>query len=172
MKLSSVISYILAGAATSAALPTENAVRSVADLVTSKMTWTGQVKPGEAAVSITGTAGEIYHRIVAINPNYDNELGLNSTDSSTMQRRDLAHIGKRATTSSDWTCNYGTDVAVEPIGDGVRYLYSIGTGSCSAPAGSPGAGGCTAASCNSGAGIWLCNDANHQVDIPCTLIAE
>ncbi|KAI1454777.1 hypothetical protein F4805DRAFT_303469 [Annulohypoxylon moriforme] len=171
MKLLSTISCLLVGVTISAAFPAENSARAITDLVTSKITWTGQVRPGEAVLSITGTAQEIYKQIIEINPNYDNELGLNSNQ-STIARRGLEPIQKRATTSDDWTCTYGNDVNAESIGEGVRYLYSIANADCSAPPGSPGAGGCSVSSCNSGAGIFLCNDSSNTAHIPCTLIAD
>ncbi|KAI1371198.1 hypothetical protein F4677DRAFT_317032 [Hypoxylon crocopeplum] len=171
MKLSSIFVSFLVGAIPAATFPTENSAQAVSDLVTSKITWTGQVKPREAAVSITGTAEDIYKQIVEMNPNYDNELGLNSSHSA-MRRRDVELIEKRASTSSDWTCTYGNDVNAESIGAGVRYLYSIANADCAAPPGSPGAGGCSVSSCNSGAGIFLCNDSSNEVHIPCTIIAD
>lgn len=74
--------------------------------------------------------------------------------------------------SQDYTCDYGNDVIAERVGDGVRYLYSIANGDCSAPPGSPGNGGCTTTTCNSGAGIFLCNDSSNTINIHCSLIAE
>ncbi|KAI1444282.1 hypothetical protein F5Y02DRAFT_390311 [Annulohypoxylon stygium] len=171
MMLLSTITYLLVGTAAAAAFPAENSVRAVSDLVISKITWTGQVRRGEAALSITGTAQEIYTRIIQLNPDYDNELGLNSNQSA-IASRSLEPIHKRATTSDDWTCSYGNDVNAESIGEGVRYLYSIANADCSAPPGSPGAGGCSVSSCNSGAGIFLCNDSSNTAHIPCTLIAD
>ncbi|KAI0105971.1 hypothetical protein F4814DRAFT_80240 [Daldinia grandis] len=170
MKVFPTIVCLLAGAVASVALPTEDSV-ATNDFAVSKITWTGQVKPGEPAVSITGTAEEIYTQITRINPNYDSELGLNSPH-STVKRRDLEPIRKRATTSNDWTCAYGNDVNAESIGAGVRYLYSIANGDCAAPPGSPGAGGCSVSSCNSGAGIFLCNDSSNQLHIPCSIVAD
>ncbi|KAI8957597.1 hypothetical protein F5Y11DRAFT_77192 [Daldinia sp. FL1419] len=169
MKVFSTLVCLLAGAVVSTALPAENSAGT--EFATSKITWTGQVKLGEPAVSITGTAEEIYKEITKINPNYDNELGLNSPH-STVKRRDLEPIKKRATTSNDWTCAYGNDVNAESIGAGVRYLYSIANGDCSAPPGSPGAGGCTVSSCNAGAGIFLCNDSGSELHNPCTIVAD
>lgn len=171
MKLISTSVYLLAGAITSAALPSENSGRAVSDLATSEITWTGHVRPGEATVSITGTAERIYKRIIEMNPNYDNELGLNSSN-STVKRRDLEPIVKRATTSDDWTCAYGNDVNAESIGAGIRYLYSIANGDCAAPPGSPGAGGCTVSSCNAGAGIFLCNDSSNELHTDCFIVAD
>ncbi|KAI0884916.1 uncharacterized protein GGS22DRAFT_200574 [Annulohypoxylon maeteangense] len=171
MKLHSTIAYLLVGVTTCTAFPAEDSARAIAGFVTPKITWTGQVKPGEDSVSITGTAQEIYKRIIEINPNYDNELGLNSNQ-STIATRGLEPIKKRATTSDDWTCAYGNDVNAESIGEGVRYLYRIVNADCSAPPGSPGAGGCSVSSCNSGAGIFLCNDSSNTAHIPCTIIAD
>ncbi|KAI1409890.1 hypothetical protein F5Y13DRAFT_169168 [Hypoxylon sp. FL1857] len=171
MKLFSIFAGLLVGAISSAALPSENTRRTVSDLVTSKITWTGQVRPGEPAISITGTAEEIYHQIIIMNPNYDNDLGLNSNN-STVRRRDLEPIAKRATTSDDWTCAYGNNVNAESIGAGVRYLYSIANGDCAAPPGKPGAGGCTVSSCNSGAGIFLCNDSSNELHTDCFIVAD
>ncbi|OTB19262.1 hypothetical protein K445DRAFT_314144 [Daldinia sp. EC12] len=159
---------LLAGAVASTVLPPENVGT---ELTTSKITWTGQVRRGEPAVSITGTAEEIYKEITRINPNYDDELGLNSPH-STVKRRDLEAIQKRATTSDDWTCAYGNDVNAESIGAGIRYLYSIANGDCAAPPGKPGAGGCSVSSCNSGAGIFLCNDSSKELHNPCTIVAD
>ncbi|KAI1804252.1 hypothetical protein F4811DRAFT_561962 [Daldinia bambusicola] len=169
MKVFSTLVCLLAGAVATSALPTDNT--SGTEFAISKITWTGQVKRGEPPVSITGTAEEIYKEITRINPNYDNELGLNSPD-STVKRRDLEPIQKRATTSNDWTCAYGNDVNAESVGVGVRYLYSIANGDCAAPPGKPGAGGCTVSSCNSGAGIFLCNDANHELHNSCSIVAD
>ncbi|KAI0384185.1 hypothetical protein F5Y04DRAFT_249196 [Hypomontagnella monticulosa] len=171
MKLSSIFTFIFAGAITSAALPAEDAGQTITNFVTSTITWTGQIIPGEAAVSITGTAEEIYKQIIGLNPNYDNELGLNSSN-STVKRRDFELIEKRAPTSNDWTCAYGNDVNAESIGAGVRYLYSIANGDCSAPPGKPGAGGCTVSSCNSGAGIFLCNDSSNTLHTACFIVAD
>ncbi|KAI1102027.1 hypothetical protein F4804DRAFT_334692 [Jackrogersella minutella] len=171
MKLFSALACFLVGVTTSTALPAENSDWSITNLGTSKITWKGQVKPGEATVSITGTAEEIYKQIIVINPNYEYELGIYS-NYSTVKIRDLEPIKKRATTSDDWTCDYGTNVNAESIGVGIRYLYSIANADCSAPPGVPGAGGCTASSCNSGAGIWLCNDSSNEANIPCTIIAD
>ncbi|KAI0839518.1 hypothetical protein F5Y06DRAFT_295545 [Hypoxylon sp. FL0890] len=171
MRLISIFACFLAGAITSAALPAENSRRAVRDLVTSKITWSGQVRRGEAAVSITGTAEEIYKRIIEINPYYDSELGLDSNNSS-VKRRDLELIAKRATTSDDWTCAYGNDVNAESIGAGIRYLYSIANGDCAAPPGKPGAGGCSVTSCSSGAGIFLCNDSSNELHTDCFIVAD
>ncbi|KAI1387616.1 uncharacterized protein F4822DRAFT_430363 [Hypoxylon trugodes] len=171
MKFYSFFAYLLVGATTSAALPADNSAREVTSLTASKLTWTGQVKRGEPAVSFTGTAEEIYNQIIEINPNYDSELGLDSADAK-VKRRDLKPIAKRATTSSDWTCAYGNNVNAESVGVGVRYLYSIANGDCSAPPGSPGNGGCTASSCNSGAGIFLCNDSSNTLHNACTIVAD
>lgn len=41
---------------------------------------------------------EIYKQIIGINPNYDDELGINSSH-SIFKRRDLDPLKKRATTS-------------------------------------------------------------------------
>ncbi|KAI1137504.1 hypothetical protein F5Y05DRAFT_71956 [Hypoxylon sp. FL0543] len=171
MKLLSTIACFFAAATISAALPSESAARNARDIVTSKITWTGQVRRGEAAMSITGTAEEIYKRIIALNPNYDDELGLNSSGSR-VKRRHLAPISKRATTSDDWTCAYGNDVDAESIGAGIRYLYSIANGDCAAPPGQPGAGGCTTTTCNSGAGIFLCNDSSNELHVDCFIVAD
>ncbi|KAI0853542.1 hypothetical protein F5Y00DRAFT_103735 [Daldinia vernicosa] len=167
MKVFPTFVYLLAGAVAAAALPAEKS----AVFGMSKITWTGQVKPGEPAVSITGTAEEIYKRITKINPNYDYELGLKSPN-STVTRRDLEPIKKRATTSSDFTCAYGNDVDAESIGVGIRYLYSIANADCAAPPGVPGDGGCSVSSCNDGAGIFLCNDASSELHNPCTIVAD
>ncbi|KAI1778446.1 hypothetical protein F4818DRAFT_406112 [Hypoxylon cercidicola] len=167
MKLFSTLACLLAGAITSAALPAEYSAQTII----STITWTGQVNPGGPLVSITGTAEEIYKEIIGINPNYDNELGLNSSRSA-VEKRDLEPIKKRATTSDDWTCAYGNDVNAESIGAGIRYLYSIANGDCSAPPGRPGDGGCTASSCNSGAGIFLCNDSSNTLHTPCSIVAD
>ncbi|KAI1763264.1 hypothetical protein GGR53DRAFT_521138 [Hypoxylon sp. FL1150] len=167
MKLFSVLACFLAGTTTSVALPTED----VAKTVFSPMTWTGQVNIGGPLVSIAGTAEEIYKEIVKINPNYDNELGINS-NSSTLAERGLEPLKKRATTSSDWTCAYGNDIIAESVGVGVRYLYSIANGACSAPPGSPGDGGCTTTTCNSGAGIFLCNDSSYTLTVTCSIVAD
>ncbi|KAI1395393.1 hypothetical protein F4819DRAFT_194498 [Hypoxylon fuscum] len=171
MKLSSIFACVLTAAVTSAALPTEDSTQKATKLATTKITWTGQVKHGEANVSITGTAEEIYNQIIVINPNYGNELGWNSHHSS-VKRRELELIEKRATTSNDWTCAYGNDVIAESVGVGIRYLYSIANGDCSAPPGSPGAGGCTVSSCNSGAGIFLCNDSSNELHTACLVVAD
>ncbi|KAI2782650.1 hypothetical protein F4815DRAFT_428893 [Daldinia loculata] len=170
MKVFPTFVCLLAGAVASAALPTESSA-GTNGFGASKITWTGQVKPGEPAVSITGTAEEIYTQITRINPNYDNELGLNSPH-STVKRRDLEPIKKRATTSDDWTCAYGNDVNAESIGVGVRYLYSIANGDCAAPPGSPGDGGCSVSSCNAGAGIFLCNDSSNELHNACSIVAD
>ncbi|KAI6090696.1 hypothetical protein F4821DRAFT_22572 [Hypoxylon rubiginosum] len=167
MKLVSVFACFLAGIATSAALPTEN----VAKTILSAMTWSGQVNVGGPSVSIAGTAEEIYKKIVGINPNYDNELGINSTYSA-LARRGLEPLNKRATTSSDYTCAYGNNIIAESVGVGVRYLYSIANGACSAPPGSPGNGGCTTTTCNSGAGIFLCNDSSNTLTTTCSIVAD
>ncbi|ERS97289.1 uncharacterized protein SPSK_02784 [Sporothrix schenckii 1099-18] len=74
--------------------------------------------------------------------------------------------------STDFTCAYGTLVDVAPIDAGIKQLYNTGTGSCSAPAGAPGAGGCTRLTCSDNASIWLCNDNDFAVSIPCELIAD
>ncbi|OTB09183.1 hypothetical protein M426DRAFT_316474 [Hypoxylon sp. CI-4A] len=170
MKLFTAFACLLTGAAFSTALPAENSARSSAELATSKMVWTGQVKPGEDAVSFTGTAEEIYKQIVKINPSYDYELGLHS-NSSTVQRRDLELLNKRATTSSDYTCAYGNNVNAESIGVGVRYLYSIANGDCASPAG-PAGSRCVASTCNGGAGIWLCNDKTTDLHNACSIVAD
>ncbi|KAI4858928.1 hypothetical protein F4820DRAFT_441326 [Hypoxylon rubiginosum] len=167
MKLSSIFTCILTGGITSAALPADNAAQTIL----SAITWTGQVNPGGPPVSITGTAEEIYKQIIGINPNYDDELGINSSH-SIFKRRDLDPLKKRATTSDDWTCAYGNDVIAESIGVGIRYLYSIANGDCSAPPGSPGNGGCTVSSCNSGAGIFLCNDSSNTLHTTCSIVAD
>ncbi|KAI0179462.1 hypothetical protein GGR52DRAFT_307653 [Hypoxylon sp. FL1284] len=166
MRLFFVFACLLGGAITSMALPAENAARSVL----SAMTWKGQVNLGGPLMSITGTAEEIYKQIISINPNYDSELGIDSGHSAV--KRGLEPIKKRATTSDDWTCDYGNDVIAESIGAGVRYLYSIANGDCSAPPGSPGNGGCTVSSCNSGAGIFLCNDSSNELHTTCSIVAD
>lgn len=74
--------------------------------------------------------------------------------------------------SSDYTCAYGVLVDVAPIDAGIKDLYNIGTGTCNAPAGAPGAGGCTRLTCSDNASIWLCNDNDFAVEIPCNLIAD
>lgn len=38
------------------AFPAENSLQMAADVVTSKVKWTGQVKPGEPNITIVGTA--------------------------------------------------------------------------------------------------------------------
>lgn len=58
------------------------------------------------------------------------------------------------------------------IAEGIKDLYAIGSGQCTASGGSVGNGGCTRVSCYSSAGIWLCNDASTSLSIDCRLVAE
>ncbi|KAH8649211.1 hypothetical protein BX600DRAFT_517592 [Xylariales sp. PMI_506] len=165
----SVFSGLLFAAACSAkAIPSaiENSY-AVRDL-----TWTGQVRAGEPAIKLTGTAQTIYRRILEINPNYDVEFGIRSEKGKAAQQ--ARSIAKRAIapTSDDYTCAYGTYVDVTPIAEGIQSLYAIGTGICTAPAGVPGDGGCTRLTCSSNAGIWLCNDDSVELETECGIAAD
>ncbi|KAH8901145.1 hypothetical protein GQ53DRAFT_740248 [Thozetella sp. PMI_491] len=166
----SIGAVILAAAVSVAALPAQDAAAT--DLLTSSpLKWTGQIHLDQAPVTLEGTAQEIYEKIISINPNYDEELGLESSN-ATLAARDLGLEKRRAPTSSDFTCGYGNYVGALPIGLGIQYLYKIGNADCVAPAGKPGAGGCSRVSCSDNSGIWLCNDQSFETHIPCTLIAD
>ncbi|RYP58900.1 hypothetical protein DL769_008761 [Monosporascus sp. CRB-8-3] len=52
----------------SAALPAEGSALTTTDLVTSKLTWTGQIKPAESSVTSVGTAEGIYRQIIETAP--------------------------------------------------------------------------------------------------------
>ncbi|KAH8647654.1 hypothetical protein BX600DRAFT_530528 [Xylariales sp. PMI_506] len=136
------------------------------------LTWTGQVEVDGPEVKLTGDAQSIYRRILEINPNYDVELGINRKNARRIPN--LGNIAKRASTSSNFTCTYGTYVDVAPITEGIKTLYAIGTGTCSAPAGQRGDGGCTRLTCSDpdSAGIWLCNDNSAELSIQCDIAAD
>ncbi|KAH7014470.1 uncharacterized protein B0I36DRAFT_369425 [Microdochium trichocladiopsis] len=170
MKSIASLSFV-AGLTVVSALPTsEGASGSITDA----LTWTGQVQLGQLPIVLTGTAEEIYHNITAINPNYDSELGINSQNSLTTEQNleNLALLNARAPTSSDYTCNYGTWVSALNTAAVIRYLYSIGNGDCAAPPGRPGAGGCSNTGCAGESSVWLCNDYNFQLHVPCRLVAD
>ncbi|KAL1888271.1 hypothetical protein Sste5346_009663 [Sporothrix stenoceras] len=131
-----------------------------------ELTWTGEVIPGAGPVTFAGDAKSIYRQILDANPSFG-DLKKRSTSSSAVSKRE-----NPSPVSTDYTCAYGVLVDVAPIDAGIKDLYNIGTGTCNAPAGAPGAGGCTRLTCSDNASIWLCNDNDFAVEIPCELIAD
>ncbi|CAK7215520.1 hypothetical protein SBRCBS47491_002509 [Sporothrix bragantina] len=159
----------LAGASTVSGLALAN--------TPNELTWTGEVIPGQGPVTFAGDAKSIYRQIREANPEYKpakRSAAVGSTPPMA-PRLGLNPILPRenpSPVSTDYTCAYGVLVDVAPIDVGIKDLYNIGSGTCNAPAGAPGAGGCTRLTCSDNASIWLCNDNDFAVEIPCTLIAD
>ncbi|CAK7244441.1 MAG: hypothetical protein STHCBS139747_005980 [Sporothrix thermara] len=141
-----------------------------------ELTWTGEVVPGQGPVTFAGDAQSIYRQILKANPDYKaSPRDAASAVSAASAASSLSGLTRRenpSPVSDDFTCAYGSYVDVTPIDVGIKQLYNIGAGACTAPAGAPGAGGCTRLTCSSNASIWLCNDNPFAVSIPCTLIAD
>ncbi|CAK7203991.1 hypothetical protein SEUCBS139899_006742 [Sporothrix eucalyptigena] len=135
----------------------------------SELTWTGEVTPGAGPVTFAGDAKSIYRQILEANPSFKSDL---RRSTSSVDARDLLKRENPSPVSSNYNCGYGVLVDVTPIDAGIKDLYNIGSGTCNAPAGAPGAGGCTRLTCTDDASIWLCNDNDFAVEIPCTLIAD
>ncbi|CAI4220186.1 unnamed protein product [Parascedosporium putredinis] len=67
---------LVVGAAFAAATPLDMIDEIEASGEIPPLLWTGQIEIGGDNVTLTGSAEEIYNQIVAINPNYDDELGV------------------------------------------------------------------------------------------------
>ncbi|EHK21758.1 uncharacterized protein TRIVIDRAFT_70771 [Trichoderma virens Gv29-8] len=60
-------------------------------------------------------------------------------------------------------CNVFKETYQINVYDGINYLYAIGNGGCTAPA---GWGGCIRTTCNNNAAIFLCNDHPTSITVP------
>ncbi|UKZ52872.1 hypothetical protein TrVGV298_006659 [Trichoderma virens] len=124
------------------------------------LVWTGQVKAGEDNVTLSGTAEEIYNQIIAINPDYDSQLGVKSGREASDT---VPHIRGDPINTSSRNCNVFKETYQINVYDGINYLYAIGNGGCTAPA---GWGGCIRTTCNNNAAIFLCNDHPTSITVP------
>ncbi|OAA34786.1 hypothetical protein NOR_08298 [Metarhizium rileyi] len=132
------------------------------------VTWTGEVLPGKN-VTFTGTMQEVRHQITAENPDYFAEFA-NSTDLEIEN-----HLERRWTLKQPPDCEYGHYM---------RRIYAIqfinelkakggGKATCGAPPRrANGQGGCSRVSCNWGSQMWLCNDNDYHLQLPCTEVAS
>ncbi|KAL7910617.1 hypothetical protein GGI35DRAFT_449217 [Trichoderma velutinum] len=135
------------------------------------LVWTGPVKVGGGNVTLSGTAKEIYNQIIAINPDYDSQLGVKNP----REANDTVHVRRHGIDPDNpinldsRICGIFQETNQDWAFEGIDYLYSIGNGGCSAPA---GRGGCVRTACNSGAGIFLCNDHPEPITVPCKFVAD
>ncbi|CAI4219628.1 unnamed protein product [Parascedosporium putredinis] len=90
--------------------------------------WTGQVEVGGDIITLTGSAEEIYNQIIAINPNYDDELGVK--DWKQMSRRAVSQVQKRGDpiNTASLNCDVGSSADPLFVLTGIDYLYGIGNG--------------------------------------------
>ncbi|KAL6802945.1 hypothetical protein GGI42DRAFT_354040 [Trichoderma sp. SZMC 28013] len=123
------------------------------------LVWTGQVK-------------EIYNQIIAINPDYDSQLGVKNW----RETNDTVHIRRHGPDPDNpinldsRKCGIFEETTQDWAFEGVDHLYAIGNGGCSAPA---GWGGCIRTACSGGgAGIFLCNDHPDPITVPCKFVAD
>ncbi|KAK4119069.1 hypothetical protein N657DRAFT_675162 [Parathielavia appendiculata] len=149
------------------------------------LTWIGQVKEGQPNVTLTGTAEEIVQQILAANPDYQFPTVSNKTHRALEERQDPrlnppppTKWGTRenSVASSDddwlltrWDCNYGTGVWFDLTDGNVAYLEKLGNGACVVPR---GPNGLARVACSSSASVFVVNDNNYQVQIPCIQVAH
>ncbi|KAK1753887.1 hypothetical protein QBC47DRAFT_429290 [Echria macrotheca] len=166
MKL--LVSYIFfAAQAFASILSTDSATRGIIEAV--GLQWNGTIDTNGTTTTLTGTAESIYKRIIALNPNYEQERDIIRSrflPSEGLARRDAMNFGHPH-------CNVYTDIADVIIVDGIKYLYKIGDGICGVPPGRPGSPSCSSVSCSyNSSGIYVCNDQNFEAQVPCRLVAE
>ncbi|KFY76421.1 hypothetical protein V498_09590 [Pseudogymnoascus sp. VKM F-4517 (FW-2822)] len=137
--------------------------------------WTGQVEIGQKNVTLEGTAeasdpslSEIYNQILAINPAYDDELGVKNWRELESSSKALAKRGDPINSASI-NCDFGNMCDPLFVLRGIGNLYAIGNGGCTAPA---GWAGCARTQCYAGSSIWLCNDHPVPLTVPCKFVAD
>ncbi|KAH8592927.1 hypothetical protein B0O99DRAFT_224553 [Bisporella sp. PMI_857] len=128
----------------------------ISKLTFETMKYIGPTTPGGPDVELYGTAEEVYHQILAINPDFRIE------DFPPPEHRPL---GKRYRLEP--RCNIYSLANYGRIGDGIYYLKRL-PGACSVGA---GWGTCTRLSCSYSSGIYLCNDNTFPIAPTCSYMA-
>ncbi|KHN96026.1 uncharacterized protein MAM_06131 [Metarhizium album ARSEF 1941] len=138
------------------------------------VTWTGEVLPGKN-FTFSGTIQEVQAQILAQNPSYFDQY-VNVTDSEPE-----THLERRWTEKQPPDCSYGhymRRIYAVAAADGAVTHAELkakhgGTALCGAPPRrGPGLGGCSRVSCSWGSQMWLCNDNDYHLDLPCTEVAS
>ncbi|KID98437.1 hypothetical protein MAJ_05620, partial [Metarhizium majus ARSEF 297] len=132
------------------------------------VTWTGEVLPGRN-VTFRGTIQEVQAQILAENPDYfsahENETSIEHE----------THLQKRWELKQPPDCSYGHFMRRIYAIQFINQLkgYGGGEATCGAPPRrGPGLGGCSRVACNWGSQMWLCNDNDYHLDLPCTEVAS
>ncbi|KAF5133437.1 hypothetical protein E5D57_004061 [Metarhizium anisopliae] len=164
----SVTSVVAAMLAVVNGLPSPPLAELDAFNVIGGVTWTGEVLPGKN-VTFSGTMQEVRAKILAENPDYfsayDNEAGIEHG----------SHLQKRWELKQPPDCNYGNFIRRINAIKFINELNAKGGGNamCGAPPRrGPGLGGCSRVSCSWGSQMWLCNDNDYHLDLPCTEVAS
>lgn len=130
-------------------------------------TWVGEALPGQNT-TLRGTMQEIRRGIEAINPA---SAYLNASAEDPEGFPEGGFLEKRWTESHHW-CGFGDWADRDVIRDGIRYLRTKYDGrmQCGASPGSIGHGSCSRVSCDRNGGIWLCNDNDFHLTVPCKTV--
>ncbi|QPH03819.1 hypothetical protein C2857_000195 [Epichloe festucae Fl1] len=131
--------------------------------------WTGEVLPGQTH-TFTGDLQQIDEQIKAVNPDYFTNPATNGT----MDIEPESSLDKRWRVKQEPDCDYGKWTQKTKAQDGINYLKDSRGGNmmCGAPPADERGGGCSRVSCDKSTQIWLCNDTENEIELPCREVGK
>ncbi|PHH64054.1 hypothetical protein CDD81_5047 [Ophiocordyceps australis] len=120
--------------------------------------WEMEVTPGGPTVVVSGTIQEVHARMLELNPNWNEDFGINTThlsNSSGLSTELSTGLEKRTDWQyRDYFCYGWKRTNVDEVLAGIRYLRTVP----GRPRNDAGPGKCGRVSCSWWASIYWCND--------------
>ncbi|KAK6226431.1 hypothetical protein QIS74_02478 [Colletotrichum tabaci] len=121
--------------------------------------WEVQAKPGGDKMILKGTVEEVLDELHGINPNYEQDFGLDLSSPTYLSQPAPAVEKRDDFRDAHFQCNVTIMADARVIADGAKYLKGVK----GQPRGDPGPNSCGRVSCSWKSAIWFCNDNTHSI---------